>query len=136
MLGLDTVLMIAAMMFALSAQDLPGGVVDNFFKYLPVLPYMIVVGVGISIWLSVCSIRLNSYETAAIGMTAVFATMMVCVSIVLSRIGGLNLPLAVHLVFGAAFFSAIIARISSRASSLRGRGAGATSPWSSGEYGE
>ena len=86
MLALDSVLVVFAMMFALSAQGLPGGILENFLLYLPVLPYVLLTGIGVSIWLGVCSIRLKAYETAAIGMTAVFALFLVIASVIVSSI--------------------------------------------------
>lgn len=100
--------MIAAMMFALAAQGQQQGLIDNFLRYFPVLPYMVLIGAGVSIWLGICTIRLKSYETAAIGMTAVFSIFMVVVSVAATKIGGLNVPVSVNLMFGASFFSTIV----------------------------
>lgn len=108
MLGLDSVLMVSALIFALFAQGQQGGVIDIFLRHLPILPYLILIGAGASIWLGICTIRLKSYETAAIGMTAVYAVFMVVLSVVVTRIGGLNVPLGVNMMFGASFFSAIV----------------------------
>ncbi|MGB3246827.1 MAG: nucleoside-diphosphate sugar epimerase/dehydratase [Sulfitobacter sp.] len=108
MLMLDSCLLIAAMMFALSALGLPGGIAANFIRYLPVLPYVLLASIGLSIWLGVCSIRLKAYETAALGVTAILATFLVIVSTIVSNVAGLGLPLGVHLVFGVAFFGSVV----------------------------
>ena len=108
MLGLDSVLVLASLLFALSTQGLPGGLVINLINYLPVLPYVLIVGVGVSVWLGVCSIQLNAYETAAIGMTGVFALFLAIASTIVSNIANLGLPLGVHLVFGVVFFAAVV----------------------------
>ena len=108
MLGLDSVLAVFALLFAFSAAGLPGTTGQQLWHYLPVLPYVLVTGGLVSIWLGVCSIRLNAYESAAVGMTAIFALFMVITSTVTSNIAGLKLPLGVHLIFGAAFFTAVV----------------------------
>ena len=108
MLGLDSVLAVLALLFAFSAAGLPGTTGQQLWHYLPVLPYVLVTGGLVSIWLGVCSIRLNAYESAAVGMTAVFALFMVITSTVTSNIAGLKLPSGVHLIFGAAFFTAVV----------------------------
>ena len=111
MLTLDSVLIVAAILFAFSVQGLPEGLSQSFLRFLPILPYLLVSGIAASIWLGVCAVRLKSYETAAIGLTALFAIILVGVSFVASMIGGLSLPLGVHFVFGAAYFSfAVISR--------------------------
>ena len=108
LLTLDSVLVVLSMMFAIIAQGLPGGLVNNMIAYVPVLPYVLLVGIGVSMWLGVCSIQLNAYETAAIGMTGVFALFLVITSIIVTNILRLDMPLGVHLVFGAAFFSSVV----------------------------
>ncbi|OAN67847.1 nucleotide sugar epimerase [Sulfitobacter sp. EhC04] len=108
LLTLDSLLVVFSIMFAIVAQALPGGLVTNMIAYVPVLPYVLLVGIGVSMWLGVCAIQLNSYETAAIGMTGVFAMFLTITSIVVSNILGLGMPLGVHLVFGAAFFSSVV----------------------------
>ncbi len=108
MLALDSVLVLLSLLFALSVHGLPGTLANNFVLYMPVLPYVLLIGIGVSIWLGVCSIRLNAYETAAIGMTGVFALFLVFSSLTISNIMNTGLPLGVHLVFGAAFFSLVV----------------------------
>jgi len=108
MLALDSVLVVVALMFAFSASGLPGTLQENLWMFLPVLPYLVISGGLVSVWLGVCAIRLNAYETAAIGMTAIYALFMVITSTITSNIAGLGLPLGVHLVFGAAFFTAVV----------------------------
>ncbi len=108
MLALDSGLVIIALLFAFAAASLPGSLGQQFWNYLAVLPYVLASGALVSIWLGVCSIRLNAYETAAVGMTAVFALFLVITSTITSNIAGLGLPLGVHLTFGAAFFTAVV----------------------------
>ncbi|SFE19213.1 NDP-sugar epimerase, includes UDP-GlcNAc-inverting 4,6-dehydratase FlaA1 and capsular polysaccharide biosynthesis protein EpsC [Sulfitobacter brevis] len=108
MLALDSVLVLLSVLFALSVHGLSGTLANNFVLYMPVLPYVLLIGIGVSIWLGVCSIRLNAYETAAIGMTGVFALFLVFSSLTISNIMKTGLPLGVHLVFGAAFFSLVV----------------------------
>ncbi|WP_370399541.1 polysaccharide biosynthesis protein [Sulfitobacter sp. JB4-11] len=108
MLTLDSGLIILAIVFALAAQGLPGGVLPHLIDYMTVLPYVLIFGVAVSLWLGVCTTQLNSYEGAAIGTTGVFAASLVAISIIMSWIVGLTLPTSVHVVFGAAFFSLVV----------------------------
>ena len=108
MLSLDSVLIVISVLFALAALGLPGGLIANLPLYFPVLPYVLIIGVGVSIWLGVCSIQLNAYETAAVGMTAVYALFLAITSTIISNIAGLGFPLALHLVFGVVFFASVV----------------------------
>lgn len=108
MLALDSGLIVIAVMFAISAQGLPGGIFPHLIEYIAVLPYVLIVGVGVSIRLGICTTQLNSYEGAAIGVTGLFALCLVSTSMVMSLVMGLNLPMSMHVVFGAAFFSLVV----------------------------
>jgi FlaA1/EpsC-like NDP-sugar epimerase len=104
MLLLDTILVPLALLFAFAALGLEGGVINNMRSYLLLLPYMMAVAVGISIWIGINDIQVSSYEAASVGLTAVHALLLTIFSISFSDIAGLGLPLGLHMVFGAAFF--------------------------------
>lgn len=104
MLLLDTVMVPLALLFAFVALNLEGGVVDNLRSYLLLLPYMMAVAVGTSIWLGVNDISVSAYEAASVGLTAVHALLLTIASITFSDIAALGQPLGLHMVFGAAFF--------------------------------
>ena len=108
MLSLDCFLVIISVVFALSAHSLPGSLLGNFILYLPILPYVLITAVAVSIWLGICSTQLNSYETAAVSLTGVFSILLVLTSITFSNLLGIGLPIGIHLVFGAAFFSLVV----------------------------
>jgi FlaA1/EpsC-like NDP-sugar epimerase len=108
MLSLDSALIVVSLLFALAAVGLPGGMIANVIVYFPILPYVLIFGVGASVWLGVCSIQLNSYETAAIGATAYFALFLAIISAIISNVGRFDFPVALHLVFGVAFFALVV----------------------------
>ncbi len=108
MLSLDTVLIVVSIVSAFAAMGLPGGLQANLIAYFPVLPYVLIIGFGTSIWLGVCSIQLKAYETAAIGTTAVYALLLAIVSTVFSNIVRLDFPVALHLVFGVLVFALVV----------------------------
>ena len=108
MLALDCVLAMIALVIAFAVIDVPGGVRDGMVRYLPVLPYIVATNIGVSIWLGISAIRLNAYEAAAVGLTAVFALFMMIASTTFSNVAGLGLPLGVHLVFGFVFFGLVV----------------------------
>lgn len=109
MMVLDAVLVPLSLAFAFGALDLPGGVWQNMVAYLPVLPYMIAASLGISVWIGISEILVSAYEAAAVGLTAVFATLLAFASFTFSDIAGLGLPLGLHMVFGVVFFCFAVA---------------------------
>lgn len=108
MLSLDSVLIVLAITSALALRGLPGGFAESLTSYLLVLPYVLVAGAGASIWLGVCTIQLNAYETAAIGVTAVLAVILASTSLLASTLMGLAYPFGLHVMFGAIFFSFVV----------------------------
>jgi len=108
MLSLDSVLIVLAITSALALRGLPGGFAESLTSYLMVLPYVLVAGAGASIWLGVCTIQMNAYETAAIGVTAVLAVILASTSLLASTLMGLAYPFGLHVMFGAIFFSFVV----------------------------
>tara|TARA_R110002049_G_scaffold117332_2_gene270577 strand:+ start:168254 stop:170170 length:1917 start_codon:yes stop_codon:yes gene_type:complete len=108
MLALDAALIILSLTFALASRGLPGGVLHNMVVYAPIIPYILIVSAGLSIWLGVCTIQLSAYETAAIGNTALLAGALTMTSLVASYIAGLGLPIGLHVMLGASFFSLVV----------------------------
>jgi FlaA1/EpsC-like NDP-sugar epimerase len=104
MLLLDTLLVPFALLFAFSALNLEGGIYENMSSYMLLLPYMVAAAVGISIWIGISDIQVTAYEAASVGLTAIHALLLTIASITFSDIAALDLPLGLHMVFGAAFF--------------------------------
>ncbi len=101
---LDCLLIPVALVFSFAVQPFDDGIMANVHLYLPVLPYVLAAAVGLSFWLGICTIQLNSYESGAIWQTAVYAGFLIVVSTLLSHIANLGLPFGFHVVFGAGFF--------------------------------
>ncbi|MFD2738309.1 polysaccharide biosynthesis protein [Sulfitobacter aestuarii] len=108
MLMLDCGLLVASLIFAFGALGLSGGVIDHLSRYLIILPYLLLICIAVSRRLGIDAIRLNDYDTPEVGLTGVFATILSVAAIVLSYIADLGLPIGVHLVFGAVFFSLVV----------------------------
>lgn len=104
MLLLDSCLIVFALLFAFSVLELSGGTWENLSGYRLVLPYVLALGVGVSIWLGVCEIQISAYEHAAVGLTMLHAIFLTIASIVGSDLAALGLPVGLHMVFGAGFF--------------------------------
>ncbi len=104
MLVLDVVLVPLALVFAFVAINIDGSIMGNLRSFMLLLPYMMGVAVCISIWIGISDIQVSAYEAAAVGLTAVHAAALSAASIVFSDIAALDLPLGLHMVFGAAFF--------------------------------
>jgi len=108
LLTLDSVLVVLAIISALALRGLPGGLIDALGSYIPVLPYVLVVAAATSIWLGICSIQLNAYETAAVGVTAVQGIVLAMTSLLVSTVLGVSYPIGAHVMFGAVFFSFVV----------------------------
>ena len=104
MLGLDGTLVLLALLFAFAVLDLPGGIVGNLRSYMLLMPYMILLTVGISVWFGIHHIQVSGYEVGSVGLTVLHAVLLTIASIVFSDIAGLGLPLGLHVVFGTMFF--------------------------------
>jgi len=104
MLGLDGMLVLLALLFAFVVLDLPGGVVENLRSYMLLMPYMLLLAMGISVWFGIHHIQVSGYEAESVGLTAVHAILLTIASIVFSDVAGLGLPLGLHFVFGTMFF--------------------------------
>jgi FlaA1/EpsC-like NDP-sugar epimerase len=104
MLALDGVLVLFALLFAFAALDLPGGIWENIRSYMLLMPYMILLAMGISVWFGIYHIQVSGYEAGSVGLTAVHAILLTIASIVFSDIARLGLPLGLHMVFGTVFF--------------------------------
>lgn len=101
---IDTILIPVALIFAFSL-NLSGQVaLANFQAYLPILPYMLIVAAGLSLWLGICSTTLNEYEAGSIGRTGVFSALLTMTSILLTTAANLHLPLSTQITFGISFF--------------------------------
>ncbi|MEX3313977.1 polysaccharide biosynthesis protein [Sulfitobacter sp. PS-8MA] len=108
MLSFDSLLIVFAVIAALALRGLPAGLAESLFSYLSVLPYVLIAGAGASIWLGVCSIQLNAYETAAVGATALLSIVLAATSYLTSWLLGLNYPFGLHVMLGAFFFTFVV----------------------------
>jgi len=104
LIALDTLLIPAAMFFALSL-NLSGIEAWMMMQdFLPVLPYLLLVAAALSLWLGVSSTTLNEYEANSIGRTAVFSVLVAITSILLSTAANKSLPFGTQIMFGITFF--------------------------------
>lgn len=109
MLLLDGCLVLLALLLAFVALNLPGGLWENISSYMLLLPYILLLAVGISMWFGIDHVQVSGYDGGSIGLTAVHAILLAIASTVLSDIAGLDLPLGLHTVFGAVFFGGAVA---------------------------
>lgn len=103
-LAIDTMLVPAALLFAFGLSLSITAAWYAFEVYLPVLPYLLIAATGLSLWLGICSTTLNAYEAGSIGRTGVFSILLATVSIVLTTVASISLPLSTHITFGISFF--------------------------------
>ena len=108
MLVLDCLIVLAAMGVALVTMGSPGQGVQELLNYLPLLPYLLIFSVALSVWIGVSSIQLNSYEAGAVGLTGLYAVFVTIAATLLSNIAGEGKPFVLHLFFGVILFSMIV----------------------------
>ncbi|APX13245.1 polysaccharide biosynthesis protein [Tateyamaria omphalii] len=104
LIAIDTGLIPAALLFAFSLNLSTQTAWDSFVTYLPVLPYMLVVAVALSLWLCISTSTLNDYDTGSIGRTGVFSCLLAMTSTLLTAAANMPLPLSTQITFGISFF--------------------------------
>ena len=108
LLTIDSAMILLAVLCAFAMRGLPGGMLEALLEYGPVVPYLLIVGVGVSIRLGICTTQLNAYETASIGATAVLGFALAVTSFLASSLLGLDYPIGLHALVGAASFSLVV----------------------------
>ena len=108
-LVIDLILIPTALLFTYAVQSLPTSAFETLYQNLPILPYLLIIAAGLSIWLGLPRIRLRAYERHAICLTAIFCLSLVGATAVLSRLLGANLPSGTHVIFGISYFLFLVA---------------------------
>ncbi len=103
-LAIDLILIPAALVFTFFLQSLPITATQAMAETLPVLPYLIAVAGGLSLWLGLPQIQLNSYERHAVGLTAIFALLVAGTAAIFAALWSLPLPAGTHVMFGIIYF--------------------------------
>ncbi|WP_223428886.1 polysaccharide biosynthesis protein [Tateyamaria pelophila] len=101
---LDLLLIPAALLFAFSLRLPADGATAMMWSYLPVLPYLLVVAAGVSLWLGVSSTTLNEYESESVGRTVGFAAILTFTSLILTTAANIQIGLKPQVTFGITFF--------------------------------
>lgn len=104
LLVVDLILMPVALVFTFGVQAEPLTPLATLNLVLPILPYMIAVGAGLSIAMGICHIQLNAYEGRALAKTALFAAYLGGAMAILSQLFGLEIALGQCVVFALSFF--------------------------------
>jgi FlaA1/EpsC-like NDP-sugar epimerase len=112
LLGVDLALVPLALLFAFSIQNLAITPWEALLLMAPVLPYLLGVAMGVSIWLGIPNIQLNAFERNAAGLTAILSILMAGASAGLAGIAGIALPPGTHIMFGIGYFLlAVLSRV-------------------------
>ncbi len=104
LLAVDLTLIPLALLFTFTVQALPTTALETLSLTLPILPYLLLIAAGLSMWLGIPHIQLNAYERNAVGLTAVFSLLLAGASAGLAGFAGLALPLGTHVMFGISYF--------------------------------
>ena len=111
-LAIDLALIPLALLFTYTLQNLSITALEALGRSLPVLPYLLAIAAGASVWLGLPQIQLKAYDRHAVTLTALFATMAAVVWAGLSVFTGMNLPLGTHVMFG---LSVLVFMVAARA---------------------
>ena len=103
LLLVDIALIPLALVFTFAAQADPLDPFDALALTLPILPYMIAVGVGLSLAMGISQIQLNAYEGRALGKTALFALYQGIAMGVLVRLFHLDVAIGHSVIFALSF---------------------------------
>jgi len=109
LLGIDLALIPAALLFTFLVQALPTSAPETLLKTLPILPYLLLGGAGLSIWMGIPQIKLNAYEAHAVGLTGVYASAVAVVLALLATLAELGLPSGTHVIFAISYFVFLVA---------------------------
>ena len=108
-LGFDLAMIPIVLLFTYMVQALPQSALQTLHQNQPVLPYLLVIACGLSMWLGIPYIQLNDFERHAIGLTAIFAVLLAVVSAGLTWLAGLAQPPGTHVIFGLSYFLFLVA---------------------------
>ncbi|SFU18013.1 polysaccharide biosynthesis protein [Sedimentitalea nanhaiensis] len=108
-LALDLALIPVALLFTYAVQTLPASPVESLLQSLPVLPYLLAIAAGLSIWLGLSNIQLKEFEGHAVRLTAVLAVGLTGAAAMLAAFAGLNQPPGTHVIFGLSYFTFVVA---------------------------
>nr|WP_269144905.1 nucleoside-diphosphate sugar epimerase/dehydratase [Pseudosulfitobacter pseudonitzschiae] len=103
MLFIDAMLVPIALFFSFSLHA-SGEAFAMMLAYLPILPYLLIIGGALSVLMGISTIQLNAYETGAIGLTGAFAAALVIVSYLLTTAARIPITIPTHIIFGISFF--------------------------------
>jgi FlaA1/EpsC-like NDP-sugar epimerase len=103
-LMVDLILIPVALIVTFALQPVPLVPLETIALILPILPYLLAASALVSFWIGIPSIRLNAYETRAVGKTAQYAAITGLVALMLGKIAGLGLATGLYVIFAACFF--------------------------------
>lgn len=108
-MALDTALIPLALLFTYTVQTMPAMPFEKLWLTFPVLPYLMAVSAGLSIWLGLPYIQLNAFERHAIGRSALLSVLLAVTLAALVAAHGIPLPPGTHVMFAIVYFLFIAA---------------------------
>ncbi len=107
-LALDLALIPIALLFTYTVQALPASPAETLLQTLPVLPYLLAIAAGVSLWLGIPNIQLKEFEGHAMRLTAILAIGLAGAAAMLAAFAGLDQPRGTHVIFGLSYFLFVI----------------------------
>ena len=108
LLILDLALIPVGLIFTYAVQGVDVSLPGALRAMSGVLPYLLLIGASVSIWLGLPAIRLNAYEGRAVALTAVLALSLAAGSAGLSGLVPIPLVPGTHVVFGIVYFLLVV----------------------------
>ena len=108
-LAMDLMLLPLALIFTYTVQSLPDPALSTMAQTLPVLPWLMLVAAGVSLWLGIPHIQLKSFERHATLLTALLSLVLAGTLAALTALVGPALPPGTHVMFGISYFLFLIA---------------------------
>jgi FlaA1/EpsC-like NDP-sugar epimerase len=109
---MDLALIPLALIFTYLLQSLPRPAAEMMLQSLPVLPYLLLVGLIVSMWLGLPYVQLRAYERHAVWLTGILSLILAVTLAGLTLLAGPALPLGTFVMFGLGYlFCAVVTRV-------------------------
>lgn len=104
LLLVDSFLIPLSLVFTFAVQTAPLSPLESLTLVLPILPYMIAAGAGLSIGMGICHIQLNAYEGRALAKTGLYSAYLGIAMAIFAYLFGVDVVFGNCVVFALSFF--------------------------------
>lgn len=108
-MAIDMALIPLALLFTYAVQPLAASPLETLRQAAPILPALMIIAAGLSIWLKLPYIQLNAFEHHAVGRSTVLVLALTGSAAGLTALAKIPLPPGTHVIFGASYFLSFLA---------------------------